>query len=364
MEPAELAPWIKYDALFKAPSSNYWTHTDVAALSLKVAAFALTLTLFPYRRTLYAWAGYELVRHVVGRLIMTCLFPLQSRIVKYFFAAFKTNALDLARAEVKKILEASEQGFQVKHIGLTKNGVTYSALAISHENNCIDCWALQATGNGEPIEYSACDFAEIYRTMKFNVLLVNGPGAGRSRGHATPATMGDAQAAGISYLEDHIKAKKIVIAGRSLGGAAISLAILKHTFKEDVAYLVSRQMTFDTASHIAAEVVGGQECSTLFKKLVSALFWWTNLEIDSVAASKKLQDLNIKEIIVQKGTSRGTDMPTSECFRHDGVITVRASLGYQLVSQRITKNKHFYCLDEHHMSNMVISAPLEHITAL
>ena len=337
-----------YPHTFQASSVNHWTQADVAGISFKIAAFALAFAFYPSRRTVYAFAGYELARYIIQRVIMIGFFPLQSRIVKYFVSQFRNGKIDNERLNLASPLKRKK--FQVEHVGLKINGVTYSALQITHPNN-ENRWVLQATGNGEPIEHSAVQFAEIYKEMGLNVLLVNGPGVGRSGGHATPSTMGDAQFAGIAYLENELKAKQIVSAGRSLGGAAIGQAILKYPFnkKELQKYLVIRQMSFSSVSKVCAEFVGKicdlqQAQDHWIKKIVSGLVWWTGLEMDCVAVSRKLADLGIHEIIVQAGHA---DVQLPEKISGDRVIPKEASLAYHVYFENMA-HKTFLFSSEFH----------------
>lgn len=166
---------------------------------------------------------------------------------------------------------------------------------------------------------------------------------GKSEGQATPRSMGDAQEVGISFIETTLKAKKIVIAGWFLGGASVGQAILQHRFKEDVKYLVVRQMSFDSVSNICGKVVG--QISPRLEWIVAKIVQFSGCEIDSVAASKKLQELNIQEVIVQ-ATHKAVDPShlVPEDFKTDGVIINTASLGYALTQQGITDQKTFRCL--------------------
>ena len=140
--------------------------------------------------------------------------------------------------------------------------------------------------------------------------------------------MGDAQLAGIHYLEKEIKAVKIVIAGRSLGGAAVGQAILRYPFdvKNSGKYVVIRQMSFSRTSDVCAEIAG---MDPLTKKIISFMIWWTGLEMDSVAASKRLEELGIQEVIVQGGNQSDKILQDSH-FGDDHVIPKQASLGYHV----------------------------------
>lgn len=218
--------------------------------------------------------------------------------------------------------------------------MVYSALKVSHTDNKKG-WVLQATGNGEPIEDSAEFFANTYKYMGFNVLLVNGPGAGRSGGHATPATMGDAQLAGIYYLDKVVEAKAIIIAGRSLGGAAVGQAILRYPFKADNAqkFIVIRQMSFSDTTAVSQGVL---KAGPIFKRIISFMIWWTGLEMDSVAVSKRLEELGIHEVIVQGGCSHGAAEVQHDHFGDDHVIPNEASLGYRVFLENMRQKTYLF----------------------
>lgn len=202
-------------------------------------------------------------------------------------------------------------------------------------------WIVQATGNCQPIEY-VVGCAELYSRIGFNALFINDPSVGRSGGHAIPQSLGEAQETGIRFLETALKAKQIAIAGFSLGGAMVGQAILQHRFRKDVDYLVIRQVTFDRTSNIAKKIM------PIFKSVAKHLVLWTGLEMDSIEASKKLQRLGIREVIIQasKKAIDRTSVPNKEDFETDGVIPARGSLGYRLVKEGVTYNKIFRCLEK------------------
>ncbi|MCF7852736.1 MAG: hypothetical protein K9M07_05810 [Simkaniaceae bacterium] len=278
--------------------------------------------------------SYKAVRYIVQRTIMFPLYPAQNSLFR-FIPAFSTYRLNQRRIEV--INRLSETDYIVREVCLQKNGIRYSGLLIGHKSTINNGkWALQATGNAEPIEHSALDFAEMYVEMKCNLLLINGPYVGKSEGMATPKTMGEAQEVGITFLESAIKAKKIIIAGRSLGGAAVGQAILQHEFKDDIKYLVVRQMTFDRASHIGAQ----HTAKLLPQETVKNIIKWAGCEMDLVEASKLLSKKGIKEIIVQC-TKESWSPEDKEDFMTDGPIIDKASLGYALMNEGVTENKIF-----------------------
>lgn len=309
---------------------------------------------------------YQLSRYIVQRVVMLPLFPAQSRIVRFLASGLRRENLDNYRQEMAQRL--TSEGFIVRDVSLEKNGVRYSGILIGHKDTINNGnWALQATGNAEPVDYSAEDFAHIYHTSnhinpnpsKYNLLLINGPSVGRSEGQATVETIGDAQEVGISFLETALKAKRVVIAGRSLGGAAIGQAILKHDFKPEVKYLVINQMTFSKASEICGKFV------KKFERFVNWLVKWSSCEMDTIAASRKLSEKGIKEIIVQCSNKSVEGIPHLEDFQTDGPIISDASLGYGLIKENLTKDKMFICLPwASHMTDRSIIAPQVEIAKL
>jgi hypothetical protein len=142
-------------------------------------------------------------------------------------------------------------------------------------------------------------------------------------------------------------------------------AILQHDFKKDVDYLVVRQMTFDTSSNICGKVIG--RIFPSLERRVAALVKWAGVEMDSVAASRKLQQLGITEVVVQASSREvkpGT-IPAVTDFKTDGPIIAEASLGYRLVKEGITDHKVFHCLPHaDHMTDASISAAEKEIRAL
>ncbi len=318
---------------------------DIQPLTWKDTLQKVTLR-FLKCTLLFPWGLYDGLNYLTQRLAMTALYPIQSRAVQLLARQkFSTSALDHQRQELTE--EFQERGYIVRHVSLEKNGTHYSGLLIGHRETIYNGqWVIQAGGNAQAIEDSAYLYAPCYKEQRFNTLLINGPGVGRSEGEATPLTMGEAQEIGISFLESAIKAKKIVIAGLSLGGAAMGQAILLHHFKPDTSYCVIRQVTFDQASRIA-----GVFASRVWSKLRSFtehLIRWCGAEMDSVLASRKLQQLGIHEVIMQatnKEIPTGT-LPTAEDFASDGVIPAEASLGYRLIQEGITQHKTFCCLPQ------------------
>ena len=318
------------------------------------------------RVIIFPWGIYDLGRFIVQRIVMMPLYPLQSRIITFILnlklGCFSKSNLQSKRCttlnKLKKGIDGGEK-FIVRDVVFEKNGVLYNGFLIGKTSSINNGnWAVQATGNLESIEHSAKEFAKIYATINYNILLINGPSIGKNEAHSTPDSMGEVQELGITYLETAIKAEKIVIAGRSLGGAALNQAILKHQLDPNIKYLVVRQMTFDRASHIASVVVG-EFLPKLLSDLVERIVIWSGCEMDCIEASRKLQELNIKEVIVQatKRPINEGDLPKMEDFQSDGAIPAEASLGYGLIKENIVENKVFICVTNiRHAENYTIMA--------
>lgn len=192
------------------------------------------------------------------------------------------------------------------------------------------------------LEYAADEFATAHKEMGLNVLLVSGSAANT---HNTESTMVDAQLAGMHYLDNEIKAAQAIFAGRSLGGATVGLAAAKYlsNMKKLSKYLVVRQMSFSTCPRVCAEFVGkmfGLDRDHRIKTVVSWVVWWAGLSLDSVAASKRLADLDIHEIIVQAG-NKELQGDLVEKIQDDFVIPKEASLAYAVAHANMG-HKTFY----------------------
>ena len=298
-------------------------------LANRVGTFCAKIIFFPY----------TLVKYSFQRLIMTFLYPAQSRLIKFFARPLSLDVLDETKRDGAAYL--SRIDIETRDVIFEKDGIRYHGILMGHKDKIDNGkWIIQATGNCQPIELGFDNYAYHYANAGFNTLMINGPAVGHSEGQSTPDTMGDAQEIGISYLETVVKAKKIILAGFSLGGAAMSQAIKKHTFKKEIEYLAVRQMTFDCASNVCAKVVG--KGFPRLEELVRKLVHWA-CEMDSVAASRKLEELEIQEIIIQASSKsfQEGEVPSRDDFISDGVIAPQASLGAALVQQGVTKNKIF-----------------------
>jgi len=282
LAPNDWKPFKNYQALqgnepsipdFSISSEKTWIDT------------AKTISLILLKIIIFPWGLYEVTKALIGRIVMLLVYPAQ--------VIFTAREMDRLRQRVEATLEQNRD-FVGREVVLEKNGLRYTGLLFGHQSDISNGkWALYATGNSSTIEHIFLENGEVpYSRAGFNILLVNGPGVGRSEGLATAERIGDAQEVAISFLETAIKAKKIVLAGHSLGGAAIGKAALQHTFLPDVHYLAMRMMTFARLSQIAAKFEGS---------LAGKVITWFGSEMDSVAASKKFQEQGIHEIVIQGG---------------------------------------------------------------
>ena len=339
-------PLSKMKVDFSSKTINSSSLPRWMVVVVKIVLFLTKIMIFP-------WGLYELVKYSAQRFVMFNLYPAQNSIVKLFAENFIGFAgLDKARLQATKMLVS--QGYIVRHVVLEKDQNRYSGLLIGHKNTISNGkWALQATGNFEPIEHSVVDFANIYHGVNCNLLMVNGPGVGRSEGIAVPKTMGEAQEVGISFLEESVKAKKLIIAGRSLGSVAVGEAVLQHSFKENIQYTVLRQMSFDSVSNIAKKIIGSS--FPKLKNIAEKLVKWTGCEIDSLKASRRLQELGVTEVVVQASDKVNGQIVIAD----DGVIPAKASLARRLAKTKVTKNKILYCLGkvDHMLTDSRLLAP-------
>jgi hypothetical protein len=292
----------------------------------KVGEAALKVVLLP-------WGLYCGMRWLVQRLIMIKVYPVQSSIVKFLFSELKLEALDAQRS--KAAAELAKKGFIVRHLWIESKGTKLSALMAIHPDHAQNGkWVLQACGNFQPIEYGLELVAKHYHKKNYNVLIVNNPGVGRSEGTSTPETMGEAQEAGIAFLETAVKPRKIVLAGYSLGGGALGQAILKHDFKKGIKYVVIRQMSFGTISQVCEERYREIINVEFLRRYIRPVVEWAGCEIDSVAVSRELQKRNIQETVIQRVNDNSE-------FDFDGAIPKEASLAFHLHREGILDLKQF-----------------------
>lgn len=263
-------------------STSDWTSSREGEKSTleKIALIAVKTILLP-------WLVYDGVKYITSYFFMQILLPAQQ---------FTESDFTITRSE--QVEKFKSQGIYSRFVTLKQNGIQYSGLLFGRKENIKNGkWVIDSIGNNAAIEHIPSDPNHInpYLNAGFNVLLVNYPNVGLSKGSVTPNGLGDSQEVGISFLETAVKAKKIVLSGHTLGSAAMGEAILSHHFQRNIEYLVIRRMGFDRLSHLAEKSIGS---------LGRFLVGWLGFEMDSVAASKKLQNLGIHEIVIQGGKDK------------------------------------------------------------
>lgn len=177
---------------------------------------------------------------------------------------------------------------------------------------------------------------------------------------------------GLAFLEQAIDAKKIVLAGYSLGAAAAGQAVSQHSFSKDRSYIVISQMSFDSVTNITAQLTNElffslnaslttKGCNQYIKAFfahIGLFVQWVapkivqlaGCEMDVVNASKKLQTEKIQHIIIQ--SSLTTNPEKDDDIKGDGVIPKKASLSYTLLQKNIQKTKVFRGIIDGTHSNM------------
>lgn len=300
----------------------------------------------------------------LGRLasfIMLPLYPAQSPLAKRLISKLNPAHLDHIRRLDQTEIDSEGTHFTLP-VTIERNGVRYQGLLMGKKENLTNGkWVLQAMGRDSPIERAARKCRTVYSAGGYNVLMVNGPSIGRSEGTATPRTLGEAHEAALQFLETAIQAKNIVIAGHSIGGAVVGQAILQHRFDPKRNYLVIRQSTFDRVSNAVKHFV------PVLKNAAEQAILMSGVEMDNLAASKRLEDLGIPEVIVQTTwrpvPADQTPRPTD--FICDGVIHGKATLGHGLVQAGILGKKQFSCISglKHTQKDKYLAASLAAMNA-
>jgi hypothetical protein len=244
--------------------------------------------------------------------------------------------VDQCRQSHFRRLEA--RNFILKRVTIEKSGIAYDAFLIGnsrtiHNGN----WCLSSPGNAVVSDLHLEEIAiENHTKYGLNTLIVNGPSVGNSKGWPTTQRLADSQEAGMQFLENNVNAKNIVLKGQSLGGGALSQAILDHNFapasSKNIHYMLISDRSFDTLSNAA---------SKLTFRIASPILRLLGLEFNGVKGAKKLQELNIKHVVIQKG-----ELNDSYKLYSDGVIDSEASLAYGMINEDLTESERLtYLLD-------------------
>lgn len=250
------------------------------------------------------------------------------------------RSIDLKKLEHARN-QLGEKGYEIEEVTLQRDRVSYQGFLVRKKDGSQqERWAIQALGISGYAQKSLLSMGEAYGEVGFNLLIVNPPGVGKSQGRTTGKTLGQAQETGLRFLE-HRGAKKIILAGFSLGGGMMGSAVVQHQFRKEVQYLGLFQMTFSSLSKTAASIIRGGVKG--FSKLVPLGPFPSyclgavaglgvrslGMEMDSVAAVRRLVDHRIPVILVQKSSKKEAgwkDFDDME-FASDGIVFEKVCLG-------------------------------------
>lgn len=273
------------------PDLSMTTATNWTDTVKKISSWITKIIIFP-------WGLYESLQFGMRWAIMRFVLPAQE---------LKTSELEAFRIELSRALMAT-RNYVARDLILEKDGTRYSALLFgNHLTMGNRKWALYSGGNNTTLETTfLSDSLFPFLVAGYNVLVVNGPNVGKSEGWASCEKIADAQELGLKFLESAVKAKNIVLAGHSLGAAAIGLAALQHDFKPEINYLVLRMMTFSRLTDIVRKVVAiflknlfSDEWAKLIAHFVADVVKWSGSEMDSIKASQKFRENRIHEVILR-----------------------------------------------------------------
>jgi hypothetical protein len=287
------------------------------------------------RTGVVAYASYLALGLVMRKVAATILGYLVYPATITSFSKSKRNSLDQQAQEQTSSLRLEK--FIVQKIPLYKSGTRYDAVHITHPDIIDDGnWTVNALGNCMAMERYYKSLAKENFANGCNTLLINGPSVVHSGGWPTRYQMGAGFKAGIRFLEQKVKAKCIVMHGFSLGGGMMGEAVLNHDFiegqKKGIRYLSITDRSFSRLSTLAGALISNN-IGKIAGGIVKSIFYITGMELDGVAAARKLDQLGIQQIIIQHASQKEDGS--------DGVILDRASLAYNLRKDSIIENKVF-----------------------
>lgn len=252
------------------------------------------------------WAGRKIAAAALG-------FAVYPAALSSLFAQTRDSIEQHGQEEITLL----QQQFLVKKIALYKSGTRYEAFLMAHPSTMANGnWIINALGNVASMEYFLSKLAHENYTHGCNTLAVNGPSVSGSGGWPTRFQMGAGLEAGLSFLEKEVKAKHIIMRGFSMGSGMMGEAILQHDFSKGpnkIRYLCISEMGFGSLLNIVKALIGS---------IVQPIFTLLGVELDGLAAARKLSVLGIRQIVVQHHSADG--MGT------DGIIPDQASLAYAL----------------------------------
>lgn len=283
---------------------------------LQIPAVAQIIAITP--KIIVALAFIQVIRKVLAVIINHFVYIATLR----SYSKEQQETIDNLRWESFEKL--TEVKCECRRIALNKSGINYDAFAIEHETTKGNGrWVIVAGGNGWIGEGAVLSCVGKFAPQGFNVLFVNGPGVGRSSGFPTSYSIRAGQEAGLQFLENAVRAKKILMYGTSLGGGAQAEAIKNHEFRKDIEYMVWSDRSFDKLSSAASRMV---------TSLAKPLFFLLGNELDGIAGARRLEKLGITHVVTQNSQCDDDNdilfledkLPTDN--GSDGVIPNEASL--------------------------------------
>ncbi|MGL5264241.1 MAG: CPn0927/CPn0928 family alpha/beta hydrolase fold protein [Candidatus Rhabdochlamydia sp.] len=290
---------------------------------------------------------YKILQIIAG----TCILPIASPLI---VGPFKTGFADSLAKTRSKVPLINDWKYIRKTIEV--DGCKIDSVMMGKPDTFAnERWLLASNGNGEFYEGKLDDseFKEVLSKINCNALLFNPPGVGANSGSASVQTMSKVYRAMFTFLENAIRAKKIVGYGFSIGGAIQGEALKTHPLKKDVKYVFVKDRTFSTLSQLVSQMMG-----RILGFFIKPLGW----EMDSLASSKSLQ---VPEIILQTTTKENFHLleSTDDLSESDGVIKKRGSLAFGLLKEGIHKNKHYLGTTSNH-NDPLDETSIEHLSAI
>lgn len=241
---------------------------------------------------------YCLVHYLAGLVILRSAFLSLGGIIERYLVNYRVELLK------------GNEGWTHKRLAVGINGMKIDAMVIGKPETFDNGkWLLFSSGNGAFYEgvrtiyqdYET-DLASRYpdgvithhlypmlSKINANAVIFNYPGVGASTGWPVLQNLIDSYKGMLNFLEEGLKAKKIIGWGWSIGAGIQAEALRSHDFKENVEYLWIKDRTFSRLSDAV---------SNMLYKIVGVFIRFFGWEMDCVNSSKELKT---PEVIVQSG---------------------------------------------------------------
>ncbi len=346
----------------------------------------------------YSYNTTSRIWQIARRILLVILLPIGISLLTYRIMQWTAACCGLlpavALAYLPKCICGDIHGMRARlapsREWTTQAGWYHKRISIEVDGQLIDClitgksatlqngrWMITSTGNGESYEtrwgqsyyrdFGEHSMRELLKEIDCNAISFNCPGVMGSSGVPNKETITKASRAVLKFVEEGLKAEKIVWYGYSMGGAIQAAALNNHQPKEGVKYCFIKDRTFsnlaDAADGVAQDFLSILPLSRLIAKLVKLGVKLLGWNFDSVSSSKTLKE---HEIIIQtvrkealltdfesdySYTESGytytkndyTESVNPETIESDGMITKEASLAYALLTDPTCpkEKKHF-----------------------